>query len=448
MLDISSQISDASVQECIQPESSGFVRKGESGDTGPIGAFGRLLAGLLRKNQSSQPRETEASVLPEASADSNNGKKTKPVLAGFRVQRTVKNQDTEELASSRKPLRPEKNVKKTDREEQSLVETAAASAMERGSAGATDTVSVADAADSAEAAGVADSGDAANTAASPEARLREIAEKEAVSGLAGKKPEKTNADAAVSPEKTQFSPVFSGKKEAEETRRETAKPESSAGNRNRRKDRVTVEVQDQRTNVSPETSPDLRVQELSRAAERELTVELRPVGERAFAGEGRGVDARNPESLAAESGGFASLLAEQLAGDLSPDIVKQAAIVLRDGGEGTIRLSLKPETLGKVKIHLEMAENKISGHILVESEEALRAFEKEIHTLEQAFRDSGFTDASLDTALSGNGGGRKGEESIPFFSERFAVSSYDSASELRAFSGIPGGGFSTVDLLV
>jgi flagellar hook-length control protein FliK len=443
MLDISPQISDASVQERIQPESSGFVKKGESRDTGPIGAFGRLLAGLLRKNQHSQPRETELSVLSETSAGTNNDKKTKPVLAGFRTQRTAKNQDTEELVSSRKPLRPEKNVKKTDREELSPVETA--DAAERGSVGAAGTADVVDAADLADTAETADT---AHAAAPPETGLREIPEKEAVSGLMDKKPEKTNTDAVVSPEKAQFAPVFSGKKpeQAEEARQETVKSESPNGSRNRRKDRITVE--DQRTPVSRETSPDLRAQDLSRTAERELTVELRPVGERAFAGEGRGADVRGTESLAAERGGFANLLAEQLAGDLSPDIVKQAAIVLRDGGEGTIRLSLKPETLGKVKIHLEMAENKISGHILVESEEALRAFEKEIHTLEQAFRDSGFADASLDTALSGNGRGWKGEENAPFFSKRFATSSYDSASEPDAFSGMPGGGSSTVDLFV
>jgi flagellar hook-length control protein FliK len=446
MLDISPQISDASVQERIQPESSGFVKKGKSGDAGPIGAFGRLLAGLLRKNQSPQPRETESSVLPKTAAASGNDKKAKPVLAGFRGPETVKKQNTEELVSSRKPPRSEKTGKKPDHEELSLVETVAAAKradaadMANIAGDTTEAVDTADAVNAADLSGTADNGNPA-----PEAELQASAEKEAVTGLAGKKPEKINADSAALPEKAQFSPVFSGKKEAEEARQETVKPESPNGSRNRRKDRVTFEVRDQRTAVSPETSPELRVQELSRGAERELTVELRPAGERTFAGEARGAESPAGETV---PGGFAKLLAEQLAGDLSPNIVKQAAIVLRDGGEGTIRLSLKPETLGKVKIHLEMAENKISGHIFVESEEALRAFEKEIHTLEQAFRDSGFTDASLDTALSGNGGGWKREENVPFFSERFAASSYDSASELQAFFGVSDGGFSTVDLLV
>jgi flagellar hook-length control protein FliK len=109
-------------------------------------------------------------------------------------------------------------------------------------------------------------------------------------------------------------------------------------------------------------------------------------------------------------------------------------MVLRDNGQGTIRLSLKPESLGNVKIRLEMAENKITGHIVVESEEALRAFEREVHSLEQAFRDSGFDGAELDMSLAQGGGGAEqrwnGEETDrPFLSERLAASRYDAAAE-------------------
>ncbi|MDR1390280.1 MAG: flagellar hook-length control protein FliK [Treponema sp.] len=134
-------------------------------------------------------------------------------------------------------------------------------------------------------------------------------------------------------------------------------------------------------------------------------------------------------------GGFDQILAEKLRGDLSPDIVREASIVLRDGGEGTIRLSLKPEALGKVKIHLEMTENKISGRILVESDEALKAFQQEIHTLEQAFKDSGFEGATLSTALDYRNSGHEwqGENKQPFYSERLAASSYDDFSGASDF---------------
>lgn len=126
---------------------------------------------------------------------------------------------------------------------------------------------------------------------------------------------------------------------------------------------------------------------------------------------------------------FETVLAQELQGKLSGDIVRQAQIVLKNGDSGIIRLSLKPESLGTVKVHLEMVENKLIGHILVENTEVLRAFEREIHSLEQAFRDSGFQTAHLDTRLAGgnqNGAGNGQQHNTgQFFSERLAAV-YDS----------------------
>jgi len=102
---------------------------------------------------------------------------------------------------------------------------------------------------------------------------------------------------------------------------------------------------------------------------------------------------------------FEDILARELHQNLNNDIVRHASVVLRDASEGTIRLALKPESLGNVKIRLEMAENKITGHITVESEEALRAFEREITSLEKAFVESGFEGANLEMSLADHGGG-------------------------------------------
>jgi len=101
---------------------------------------------------------------------------------------------------------------------------------------------------------------------------------------------------------------------------------------------------------------------------------------------------------------FEDALAQELRGNLSTDIVRDAAVIVRNGGEGTIRLSLRPASLGDVKIRLEMTENKITGHIIVESDEALRAFERELPVLEKAFRDSGFSETNLEMSLAQNGG--------------------------------------------
>jgi hypothetical protein len=154
----------------------------------------------------------------------------------------------------------------------------------------------------------------------------------------------------------------------------------------------------------------------------ELTVELRSLG-------------RTQSEISAERENrplqsFQNTLARELHENLNGDIVRHASVMLRDSGEGTIRLSLRPETLGSVKIRLEIAENKITGRIIVESGEAFRAFEQELHSLEQSFRDSGFDGASLEMAFASDGreggGGREGEAD-GLFSGRRAALRYDAA---------------------
>jgi flagellar hook-length control protein FliK len=146
---------------------------------------------------------------------------------------------------------------------------------------------------------------------------------------------------------------------------------------------------------------------VSAAPEAEITVNLRGGEPRnAAAGEqGGGAGGMKPAAS------FETFLARELNQNLNGDIVRQAQVLLREGGEGTIRLSLKPESLGKVKIRLEMAENKITGKIVVESGEALRAFEHEMESLEQTFRGEGFDGASLSLELAEHqepGGGEDG----------------------------------------
>ena len=128
---------------------------------------------------------------------------------------------------------------------------------------------------------------------------------------------------------------------------------------------------------------------------------------------------------------FEDALARELRGNLSMDIVKNATLIVRNGGEGTIRLALNPASLGHVKIHLEMTENKIMGHIIVDSSEALRAFQRELPVLERAFRDSGFIDASLDMSLAQDGG-EFGEERHQWTEGNFpalAAARYDAGME-------------------
>jgi flagellar hook-length control protein FliK len=183
------------------------------------------------------------------------------------------------------------------------------------------------------------------------------------------------------------------------------------------------------------------------------------------------VDLRNPETSegiternsgarqAPAESNFGDMLSRQLNEGLSTDIVRHASIILRGNDSGLIRLTLKPETLGNVKIRLEMSENKIIGHIVVESREALRAFEEEVHVLEAAFKEAGFDGASLDMSLaSGNGSGGDGRgermDQDALSSLRIAASYDASSTRTEDGSGRAGGktmyaaGRSAINMLV
>jgi len=187
-------------------------------------------------------------------------------------------------------------------------------------------------------------------------------------------------------------------------RQEDGRLDSRRG-RERRYERTNVDVRDYRAvqaGNENKGSADLRVNAglekplAGDPAIREISLELRlpDQGIKTQAMDGWG-------TKAAQS--FENMLARELHQNFNNDIVRHASMILRDEGKGMIRLALKPDVLGNVKISLEMAENKITGHIVVESEEALKAFEKEIRSLEQAFKDSGFEDAFLEMSLASDG---------------------------------------------
>lgn len=245
-----------------------------------------------------------------------------------------------------------------------------------------------------------------------------------------------------------------GLEAGEEPARKGLKRDADAKVRDKRRDRMDIRDLRSREGAEP-VSGSLVLGNTKSGAETnalELTVDLH-------------TDTPDQEALPGPretslSGSFEDLLARELSQNLNGDIVRQAQVLLRDRGEGTIRLALRPESLGNVKIQLELAEKKITGHIIVESNEALRAFEREIHSLEQAFKDSGFGETRLDTALASDGQGgnpqQRDPESGPFFSERFASSTYDTASE-RTEEGERGlkaagkgglSGHSSIDMLV
>jgi flagellar hook-length control protein FliK len=197
--------------------------------------------------------------------------------------------------------------------------------------------------------------------------------------------------------------------------------------RNRsRKDKVNIEVRDFRTVSNTDGTQTRTFSIVETAAGRnhgqnavqEINLDLR------LPDQGQSSQLQN--SWEVKSGVMLeNMLARELHQNFNGDIVRHASVALRDGGAGTIKIALHPATLGNVKIHLEMAENKITGQIVVESKEALHAFRKEISALEQAFKDSGYASADLNLSLTADGSGEHGQEfNENDFSSRMAASSY------------------------
>ena len=196
--------------------------------------------------------------------------------------------------------------------------------------------------------------------------------------------------------------------------------------RRSRKDRVSFEVRDLRTSgISANAEQSYSLVETSaakttgQAGVQEVTLDLR------LPDYSHNSQAQTSWETKANFA-MENMLARELHQNFNGDIVRHASMILKNGGEGIIKIALHPETLGHVKIHLEMSENKITGIIVVESEEALNSFRREIAALEQAFKDAGYADASLDLSLSSNGtGGGEQELEDGTFAMQMAASSYE-----------------------
>lgn len=110
----------------------------------------------------------------------------------------------------------------------------------------------------------------------------------------------------------------------------------------------------------------------------------------------------NDQSAAATGSTFQHMLSEQIQQNAG-DFVKAGSIVLRDNNEGTINMVLKPESLGNVKVTLQLSDKGITGHIVVASREAMEAFRHNIETLRTAFQQNGFENANFELSLSSGG---------------------------------------------
>ena len=105
-----------------------------------------------------------------------------------------------------------------------------------------------------------------------------------------------------------------------------------------------------------------------------------------------------------------SALMKQLEESVNNKIVKQSSIILKNGDSGEIKLILKPEALGKVRIRLSLNDNRVAGQIIVENAAVKEIFEQNLQSLERAFKENGFDTAALNVSVGGNGTGSGNRE--------------------------------------
>ena len=77
-------------------------------------------------------------------------------------------------------------------------------------------------------------------------------------------------------------------------------------------------------------------------------------------------------------------------------------------------MTLYPQSLGKVKLSLNLSDNSLAGQIFVENQTVKDVFQANMDTLLQTFRDSGWNDLSLQVSVGGDGGkGSQGRQGQP-----------------------------------
>ena len=108
-----------------------------------------------------------------------------------------------------------------------------------------------------------------------------------------------------------------------------------------------------------------------------------------------------------------SALPRSLQERLVPELVQRAGIILRDGGEGEIRLVLKPEHLGSVRIRLQLGESSLEGRIVVDNKDVKELLDANLEQLKTALRQEGYASANIDVTVSGGGGERRELASLP-----------------------------------
>ena len=111
----------------------------------------------------------------------------------------------------------------------------------------------------------------------------------------------------------------------------------------------------------------------------------------------------DPASQGVQTRGLPSAaVIESLRESLQSTFVRRNGIILRDEGNGEIRLVLKPESLGSVRVKVNIVENRIEGRIIVENNSVREIIESNMENMRRAFLADGFDSSSIEVWVGGD----------------------------------------------
>jgi flagellar hook-length control protein FliK len=84
------------------------------------------------------------------------------------------------------------------------------------------------------------------------------------------------------------------------------------------------------------------------------------------------------------------------------ELLRASNLILKDGG-GEIRLVLKPESLGSVRIRMNLVDNAIEGRIVVDNSSVKQVVDANMDELRRALTAQGFQPGALQVSVGGQG---------------------------------------------
>lgn len=97
--------------------------------------------------------------------------------------------------------------------------------------------------------------------------------------------------------------------------------------------------------------------------------------------------------------GFDQHMVEKLKTTLQNEIVKHTKLILKENGNGEIRIILKPESLGSIRMRVHLSNNHIDGRIFVENINIKEIVDQAMDNLNAAFKQGGFDSVSLKVSV-------------------------------------------------